>query len=108
MIYDTLSDMIIDNRNQLVMDIKHLPDNDKENILSAFDWLAVEFIKEYVSNGMICTKLKERYTDDEIKDIEFDVGRNFRLLMVAEQKYYNDIKNGKKAGYSAVDDGCET
>ena len=104
MVYDTLSDMIIDNRNSLVKEIEHLSAEDRENVLAAFDWLAVEYIKEYIANGMIIEKLKERYTDDEIKDIEFDVGRNFRLLMVAEQKYYNDINNGKKTGYSAIED----
>lgn len=104
MIYDTLNDMIIDNRNGLVKDIEHLSENDKSRVLSAFDWLATEYIKEYVSNGMVIDKLKERHTEEEIRDIEFGVARNFRLLAIAEQKYYNDIKNGKKTGYSEIED----
>ena len=107
MVYDTLSDMIIDNRNSLVKEIEHLSAEDKENMLAAFDWLAVEYIKEYIANGMIIEKLKERYTEDEFHAVETEVGRNFRLLLVAEQKYYTDVKNGKKTGYSAVDDECE-
>lgn len=104
MIYDTLLDMIIDNRNQLVKDIEHLSAEDKENVLDAFDWLAVEYIKEYISNGMIIEKLKERYTEDEFHAVETEVGRNFRLLLVAEQKYYTDVKAGRKVGYSAEDE----
>ena len=105
MIYDTLSDMIIDNRNCLVNDIKHLSKTDQERVLSAFDWLASTYLKDYISNGMIKEKLEERYTAEEIRDIEIGVGRNFRLLMLAEQKYFNDIEKGHKVGYSAE---CES
>lgn len=104
MVYDTLSDMIIDNRNSLVKEIEHLSAEDKENVLAAFDWLAVEHIKEYIANSMIIEKLKERYTEDEFRAMDAEVGRNFRLLLVAEQKYYTDVKTGRKVGYSAEDE----
>ena len=104
MVYDTLSDMIIDNRNSLVKEIEHLSAEDRENVLAAFDWLAVEYIKEYIANGMIIEKLKERYTEDEFHAMDAEVGRNFRLLLVAEQKYYTDVKAGRKVGYSAEDE----
>ena len=106
MIYDTLNDMIIDNRNGLVKDIEHLSETDKDRVLSAFDWLATEYIKEYVCNGMLSDRLKGRYTEEEIKQIDFEVARNFRLLMVAEQKYYQDIENGHNVGYSVTDDSA--
>lgn len=104
MVYDTLSDMIIDNRNSLVKEIGHLSTEDKDNVLAAFDWLAVEYIKEYIANSMIIEKLKKRYTEDEFHAMDAEVGRNFRLLLVAEQKYYTDVKTGRKVGYSAEDE----
>ena len=38
MLYDSAKDMFLDNRRGLEDDIKHLSEEDKERVLSAFDW----------------------------------------------------------------------
>lgn len=101
--YQKLIDMIIYNRNGFEKDLSNLSDKDKENVLSAFDWLALEYIKEHISNEMLKAEFKERFGEDVVKEIELSSARNFRLLLVAEQKYRCDTEKGCMVGSSEAD-----
>lgn len=103
MIYDTIIDYILDNRNDLYKDLIYLSSNAKETVLSVYDWLAGEYIKEHFAYEIFKSDLIERFGEKMINEIEIESSRNFRLLEAATRKYLNDVDKGRKVGYSATE-----
>lgn len=101
MYYDSASDMFLDNRRGLEDDIKHLSDEDKERVLNAFDWAVHKALEIQKSSEIVKEELIARYSEEEVKKIADASGQRFMELGQATIKYDNDVKSGKRVGYSA-------
>ena len=101
MYYDSASDMFLDNRRGLEDDIKHLSDEDKERVLSAFDWAVHEALRMQKSYKILKEEIVKKYSEDAMKELENEACNRFMELGQATIEYDNDVESGKRVGYSA-------
>ena len=99
--YDSAKDMFLDNRRGLEDDIKHLSDEDKERVLSAFDWAVHKALEIQKSSEILKEELIARYSEEEVKKLATASAKRFKELGQAVSEYDNDVESGKRVGYSA-------
>lgn len=101
MYYETFEDYLIDNRNAIAHNIRHMSmDELKDEVLSAYDFGATEAIKHLECYKLLKAAVIARYGQKAFDDLEAATSKDFTALMKAEDKYYTDIKNHRKVGYS--------
>lgn len=107
MVYESAKDMFLDNRRGLEDDIKHLSEKDKANVLSAYDWAVCQALTFQKSHNNFKEELIKRSDNDLVEKIERATCMRFMEIGELAHKYVEDVKSGKRVGYSAEQEQVE-
>jgi hypothetical protein len=99
--YDTITDMFLDNRRGLEDDIKHLSEEDKERVLSAFDWAVFQTLEMKIAYNIFKEELIKKSGKEFVGELEKASCERFMEIGKARDKYLEDVESGKRVGYSA-------
>lgn len=102
MLYESMSDMFLDNRRGLEKSLKNAKPDVKEAALNAYDWA----VSKALENQEILSIYKDILGKNEAKALD-DTTCNpkyMNRLVNASYKYYTDVKSGKKVGYSSLEE----
>lgn len=101
MVYETISDMFLDNRRGLEDNVKHLSEEDKENILCVYDWAVRQALETRKSYQIFEEEVKEFVGEIDYALIEQNCSKRFMEIGDACTTYCNNVENGRIVGYSA-------
>ena len=102
MFYESMSDMFLDNRRGLEKSLKNAKADVKEAALDAYDWA----VSQALQTKEVINIYKEILGKNEFKALDDETckPKYMNKLATASHKYYNDVKSGKKVGYSSLED----
>jgi len=101
MFYESFEDYLIDSRNGIARDVRYMEaDELRDEVMKAYDFAAAEAIKHLESYKLLKSAVAARYGAEELRDLEAVAGKDFMAIQRALDKYYTDVKTGRKVGYS--------
>ena len=103
MIYNTFSDMMLDNRWGISNGLKACNDKDEiiEKALDAYDFAVAKGIEHHESYKLLKAAIIDELGEETFRKIEKKAAEKFMELGRAVDIYYSDVKSGKLVGYSA-------
>ena len=106
MIYKTFSDMMLDNRHGIEKGLNACEDKAEiiEKSLDAYGFAVVKGIEHHECYKLLRQAIIDELGQDVCDKIEKRASYNINKLAMATAVYYNDVKNGKRVGYSAEED----
>lgn len=107
MVYQTASDMFLDNRRCLEAEIKHLKAEDKRKILNIYDWVVCRYLESKKNHEMFREVVDMKYGEGASDEIEKKYIHRYLELAGVTNQYLQDVANGKRVGYSAECVGVE-
>lgn len=91
MYYNSFNDYLIDNRNNIIKNIKHMSVEElKEEVLKAYDFTAIEAIKQHESYKLLKSAIIEEYGQEVFDEIETANAKGYLELLRATDKYLQD------------------
>ena len=101
MVYNSASDMFLDNRRGLEGEIKHLSEEDQEKVLNAYDWAVSKFLEIKASYDIFRDETDKRFGEGTSSCIEEMSVHRFMEIGEGARQYFKDVEAGKCVGYSA-------
>ena len=103
MVYETFSDMMLDNRHGIEKGLKVCNDKDEiiEKSLDAYDFAVVKGIEHYESYKLLKAAIIDELGEETFRKVEKKAADKVMELGRAVDLYYSDVKSGKLVGYSA-------
>lgn len=101
--YNTMEEMMLDNRRGLEKDLRRARKSVRENSLAAYDWATEQAIGNGVGYKLLKGTIAEEYGEEKAKEIEEKASKKFGEIGKAIWEYYKDVETGKLVGYSSED-----
>ena len=103
MYYNSFSDMMLDNRNGIDKGLRACETKPEmiEKALTAYDFAVSKGIEHHESYKLLKVTMVEELGKEKAEEIEIKAAKNFMQLQKGIDKYFDDVKSGKKVGYSA-------
>lgn len=101
--YESFSDMMLDNRDGIDKGLRDCETKPEmiEKALLAYDFAVSEGIKHHESYKLLKAALVEELGKERAEEIERKAAKNFMQLQKGVDRYFSDVKSGRKVGYSA-------
>ena len=106
MVYNTLSDYLLDNRRGVEEQLKHAKTvaQASEIALESYDWVAQEYIRHQAVQKIVKEEIIKAYGEEAFREIDDKVGARYKELLTAGSEYRFDIQHGRRVGYSAEEE----
>lgn len=103
MVYETFSDMMLDNRHGIEKGLNACDDKAEiiEKALDAYDFAVVKGIEHHESYNLLKAAIIDELGEESFRKIEKKAAERFMELGRAVDIYYSDVKSGKLVGYSS-------
>ena len=106
MVYNNLSDFLLDNRRGMEEELKAVNTVEEavKIALDTYDWLAKEYIRASDSYKLVTSEWVKKYGEEAKAEIDAKCVKRFKELLTAGAEYEYDVEHERRVGYSAEEE----